>query len=72
MYSSNVWHDKQAELSNILEVHNDISNGHYLGLPSLVGRSKKRVFGHIKEKICKRIQQWKSKPISKGREASVN
>lgn len=65
MFSSNVRRDKQRKLSEILEVHNDISNGNYLGLPSLVGRSKKRAFGFIKERVCKRIQSWVSKPISR-------
>lgn len=36
-----------------------------MGLPSLVGRSKKRVFGFLKERVCKRIDGWKSRPISR-------
>lgn len=65
MFSSNIRRDKQAELSNILGVHNDIESSNYLGLPSLVGRSKKRVFGFLKERVMKRIQSWSSKPISR-------
>lgn len=64
MFSSNVRVDKQRRLSAILGVHNDISNSHYLGLPSLVGRSKKKVFGFLKDKVVKRIQGWIAKPIS--------
>lgn len=67
MFSSNVRRDKQAELFEILEVHTDISNSNNLGLPSLIGRSKKRVFDFIKERVCKRIQGWESKPISRAR-----
>lgn len=66
MFSSNVRTDKQVQLAAILGVHNDISNSHYLGLPSLVGRSKKRVFGYVKDRVVKRIQGWNSKLISKG------
>lgn len=55
MFSSNVRIDKQVQLAAILGVHNDISNSHYLGLPSLVGRSKKRVFGYVKDRVVKRI-----------------
>lgn len=40
-FSANVRRDKQQEISYILEVHNDIVSSKYLGLPSLVGRSKK-------------------------------
>lgn len=65
MFSSNVRRDKQAKISRILEVYNDISESNYLGLPSLVGRSKKKVFGFIKERVCKRIQSWSSKTINR-------
>lgn len=46
-------------------MHNDISNTHYLGLPSLVGRSKKRIFGYLKERAIQRIQGWSKKPMSR-------
>ncbi|XP_074374616.1 putative mitochondrial protein AtMg00310 [Apium graveolens] len=42
-----------------------LEDSKYLELPSLVGRSKKRVFGFIKDKVWQRIQGWKAKPISK-------
>lgn len=42
-FSANVRRDKQQEIKNLLGVQNDLSTGHYLGLPSLVGRSKKAV-----------------------------
>lgn len=64
--SSNVRSDKKQELKAILVVYNDIENSKYLGHPSLVGRSKKRVFGFLKERASKRIQGWQEKPISRG------
>lgn len=64
-FSSNVRRDKQLEFSGLLGVHNDISTSNYLGLPSLIGRSKKMVFGFLKDKIRKRIQAWGAKPISR-------
>lgn len=33
------------KFSDILGVRNDLSRSNYLGLPSLIARSKKRVFG---------------------------
>lgn len=63
-FSANVKREMQLEISNILEVHNEITDSKYLGLPSLVGRSKKRVFGYLKDKASKRIQAWQAKPIS--------
>lgn len=64
-FSSNVRRDKRAELSEILGVFTVLKDTKYLGLPSLIGRSKKRVFGFIKDKVWHRIQSWQSKPISK-------
>lgn len=64
-YSANVRLDKQLELSNVQGVSNDITDNHYLGLPSLVGRSKKCVFNFLKERASRRIQGWRSKPISR-------
>lgn len=64
-YSSNVRRDKQIEFSEILGVSNDISTSNYLGLPALLGRSKKRRFGFLKEKVTKRLQAWSAKPISR-------
>lgn len=66
LFSANVRRDKQLELSNILEVHNDLSDGRYLGLPSLIGRSKKKVFNFIKDRVAKKIQAWNSKTLSRG------
>lgn len=50
-FSANVRRDKQEEIKNMLLVRNDLSNSKYLGLPSLVGRSKKHVFNFVKEKV---------------------
>lgn len=40
-FSANVGQEKREELSAILGVSNDLRDSKYLGLPSLVGRSKK-------------------------------
>ena len=64
-FSTCVKQDKQAEISSILRVSNDLQNNMYLGLPSLLGRSKKRVFGFVKERLWKRLQGWKVKKISR-------
>lgn len=65
-FSANVNAGKRAEISQILGVSNDIRDSKYLGLPSMVGRSKKRVFNYVKEAAGKRIQGWQAKPISQG------
>ena len=65
MFSSNVRTDKKQVLSAILGVTNGINTGRYLGLPSLIGRSKRATFSYIKDTIWKRIQGWRNKLLSK-------
>lgn len=62
-FSSNVRTDKQEEIKHTLGVFSDIENSRYLGLPSLIGRSKKLVFRF------QRIQNWSSKLLSKAGKA---
>ncbi|XP_074374101.1 uncharacterized protein LOC141714482 [Apium graveolens] len=64
---SNVRRDKKQQLSSILGVFSDISDSKYLGFPSLMGRSKKRVFGYLNERSRKKIHPWQTKPISRAR-----
>lgn len=49
-FSANIRRDKQVAISDILGVHGGITDTNYLGLPSLVGRSKMRVFGYLKDR----------------------
>ncbi|XP_074352234.1 uncharacterized protein LOC141691390 [Apium graveolens] len=64
-FSSNVRMDKQQEIKQMLEVFNDIGDSKYLGLPSLIGRSKKLVFKYLKEKVIQRIKGWSIKLLSR-------
>ena len=44
----------------------------YLGLPSLVGRRKKKGFNFIKEKVWRKLQGWEGKLLSQaGREILI-
>ena len=36
----------------------------YLGLPSLIGRSKTNTFAQLKAKVAKKLASWKEKLIS--------
>ncbi|XP_045790350.1 uncharacterized protein LOC123885137 isoform X2 [Trifolium pratense] len=42
-----------------------MGTGTYLGLPSMVGRSKKATFGYIKDRIWKKINSWRGRALSK-------
>ena len=48
----------------MLGVTNGINTGRYLGLPSLIGRSKRTTFNYIKDTIWKRIQGRRNKLLS--------
>ena len=44
----------------------------YLGLPTIIGRSKKAVFSCLKERIWKKLQGWKQKLLSRpGKEVLI-
>lgn len=64
-FRGNVRRDKQEAIKFILEVQNDLKDSRYLGLPSLVGRSKKSVFNYVKERVWRRVQDWNNKTLSK-------
>lgn len=68
-FSNNVDRDKKLLIEDLLLVRNDHSTGKYLGLPSLVGSSKKVVFNFVKEQVWKRIQGWSEKIISRAGKA---
>ena len=54
------------EIINILGSMHDSNHTKYLGLPFIIGRSKKLVFAEIKEKVGKKLASWKGKLLSTG------
>lgn len=64
-FSSNVRRDKQNKIRDVLGVYINIGNSKYLGLPSLIGRSKKSIFSYLKDKVWKKIQSWNTKLLSR-------
>lgn len=50
-FSANIRMDKQQELKNVLGVTNDLGEGRYLGLPSLIGKSRKAVSSFLKDRL---------------------
>ena len=50
----------------------DAQPKNYLGLPSIIGRSKKQVFNKVKERVGKKLMGWKEKLLSiRGREILI-
>ena len=56
---------KEAIL-NILGPMQDLRHTNYVGLPSIISRSKKQVFAEIKERVGLKLAGWKGKLLSSG------
>lgn len=65
MFSTNVGDDQKLRISEILGVINTLHDRNYLGLPSLIGKSKKTVFNFIKDRVWKQLEGWNTKLLSK-------
>ncbi|XP_042950067.1 uncharacterized protein LOC122282179 [Carya illinoinensis] len=72
LFSSNIRASVQRE---ILQEVGDVSYGDYakyLGLPTLIGRSKYETFRGIKERVWRKISSWKNSFLSSaGREVLI-
>ena len=44
----------------------DSRHSKYLGLPSIIGKSKNEIFAEIKEKVGRKLSGWKEKMLSMG------
>ena len=71
-FSSNTLPRTQEAIINFLGIPATQNYEYYLGLPSLVGRAKKKSFSFNKERIWKKLKGWKEKLLSQaGREILV-
>ena len=65
-FSPNTSQELKDDIINILGSMHDSNHTKYLGLPSIIGRSKKLVFVEIKEKVGKKLAGWKGKLLLVG------
>ena len=65
-FSQNTTPDIRNEVLDILGHMQDSRHDKYLGLPSIIGRSKNQVIAEIKEKVGKKLSGWKEKMLSMG------
>ena len=65
-FSHNTSLETRNEVLGILGPMQDPRQGKYLGLPLVIGKSKNQVFAKIKEKVGKKLSEWKEKMLSIG------
>ena len=65
-FSPNTSQERKDEILSILGPMNDSRHTKYLGLPSIIGRSKKQIFAEIREKVGKKLAGSKGKLLSMG------
>jgi hypothetical protein len=71
-FSRNTPTNIKEQVSGILGVTEVLGTDRYLGMPSMIGRNKKAMFGYLKDRMWKKIQSWSGKHLSKaGREVLV-
>lgn len=71
-FSANVEPHVHTQIIESLEVWEVTVRPKYLGLPSVIGRSKKLVFEAITDKIKKKLRGWKEKTLSiRGKEVLI-
>ena len=65
-FRHNTPHERRCEVLNILGPMQDTRHSKYLGLPSIIGRSKTEVFVEVKEEVGWKLAGWKGKLLSIG------
>ena len=65
-FSPNTAQDTRDEIFTILGPMQNTRHTKYLGLPSLIGRSKNQFFAILKERVGQKLAGWKGKLLSMG------
>ena len=61
MFSSYIRIDKQNEITDLLGFEVADGNSYHLELPLVICRSKRVIFGFLKDRLRKQLTSWKSK-----------
>ncbi|KAK4573849.1 hypothetical protein RGQ29_031699 [Quercus rubra] len=64
-FSSNTTNGQREILKHMLGVKEVDKFETYLGLPTLIGRSKYQTFSFLKDKVWKKLQGWKGRMLSR-------
>lgn len=71
-FSSNTSEGQRQQIKQALGVREVDRFDSYLGLPTLIGRSKYQTFSYLKERVWKKLQGWKGRLLSRaGKEVLI-
>lgn len=71
-FSRSVEQGVQQSLAEALSVRAALGTEKYLGVPSLIGRSKKNTFAYVKDRVWKHISSWNGRSLTKaGKEVMI-
>jgi hypothetical protein len=72
LFSPNTGTNIRGQIRSTLSVTQEAKNERYLGLPVSIGKSRKKAFEYLKQRIWSRIQGWQERLLSKaGKEVLV-
>ena len=60
-FNNNTLNDRRCEVQNMLGLMQDTRHKKYLGLPSIIGKSKVEIFAEIKERVEKKLSRGRRK-----------
>jgi hypothetical protein len=64
-FSRNTPDTIKNQITDILGVTEVMGTGRYLGMPSMIGRNKRAMFGYLRDRMWKKVQSWSGKHLSK-------
>ncbi|KAL0430336.1 UNVERIFIED_CONTAM: putative mitochondrial protein [Sesamum radiatum] len=72
VFSTNTAASLKVEIQRVLQVRVEARHDLYLGLPSVVGKSRRSVFQSIRDRIWRRISGWNERTLSQaGKEVLI-
>ena len=72
MFSKGVKLDKRARITHMLDIREDLSHEKCLGLPTFIGKSRRKPLLFIMDCIKKRLSSWMDQLVSwEGREVLI-
>ena len=65
-FSWNIIHELRRKIKDLFGVQSKKNMRKYLGIPTLVGKDRKRTFRDLKERMTVRARTWSNKTLSQG------